>query len=55
MSHADIKEYEALVRRLKTLSIAQTVFLKVQQRYCFLLLGSILHAIRYLTYPFFAL
>lgn len=29
MSHADIKEYEALVRRLKTLSVAQTVFLKV--------------------------
>jgi hypothetical protein len=55
MSHADIKEYEALVRRLKTLSIAQTVFLKVQHRFCFFLVGPILHFIQCLTYPFFAL
>ena len=28
---ADVKEYEALIRRLKTLSLAQTIFLKVNR------------------------
>lgn len=33
MSHPDIKECEALIRRLKTLSLAQTIFLKVNRQF----------------------
>ena len=40
MSHPDIKECEALIRRLKTLSLAQTIFLKVTRQFKPTLLDS---------------